>query len=116
PQVARRDARYRAPAIRAYWPDNPLKPDERSTLFGFTSDFPPTYEDVRIRGNSRLAIGGAVGPMEPDVRAATLGADGEVPTPIAFDAPGVASSVSVGLCGIGTPGGTVGGRSRLVPS
>ena len=83
--VGTEDERNESPAIRAFWLDNPLKPGERSTLFGFTSDYPPTYEAVRVRGNSKLAIGAAVGVGNPDLRPAALTADGEVPTPIAFE-------------------------------
>ena len=37
----------RSPAIRAFWLDKPMQPGERSTLFGFTSDYPPVYDDTR---------------------------------------------------------------------
>ncbi|MFO0877256.1 MAG: hypothetical protein U0840_07760 [Gemmataceae bacterium] len=59
----REDQRRRWPAVRAIWTDdNPLRKRERSTLFGFTSDYPPTYENVAI--GSRMAgvnLGGGAG-------------------------------------------------------
>jgi hypothetical protein len=76
----------RAPAVVAFWTDEPLKPGrvgvqpgQRSTIFGFTSNYPPVYEDVRVRGNTPAAAAGA------DTAPANLRADGEVPTPIAFE-------------------------------
>ena len=109
--VGSADDRNHSPAFRAYWLDKPLQPGERSTLFGFTSDFPPVYEDTRVRGNSKLAIGLGIGFGDPDLRTAALNADGEVPTPIAFEAPSAAPSVGIGGFGGGfsTLGGTTGG-------
>ena len=111
--AATEEERRRSPALRAYFLDNPLKPKERSTLFGFTSDYPPTYEDVRLRGNSG-AVQGVVGAAfgDLDLKLAALTADGEVPTPAAFETAGAAPSVGVGFAsgGIGgTLGGTTGG-------
>src|SRR5262249_32976934 len=37
-------------AVRAYWLEKPLMPRERSCIFGFTCDFPPTYEEVGATG------------------------------------------------------------------
>ncbi len=109
--VATEEDRNRSPAIRAFWLDKPLQPGERSTLFGFTSDYPPVYEDARVRGNSKLAIGAAIGFGDPDLRTAALTADGEVPTPIAFERAAAAPATSVGFGGGfgGTLGGTTGG-------
>src|SRR5262249_57393608 len=52
----------RAPAIRAYWTSSPLTspgipfPGDRSPLFGFTSNDPPTFDVVRLRGLPHPAI------------------------------------------------------------
>jgi uncharacterized membrane protein YgcG len=77
------EALRRAPAVVAYWADAPLRPGQRGTLFGFTSNYPPVYENIRVRGNPLPAIQPAAG--APDVRPANLRADGEVPTPVAFE-------------------------------
>ncbi len=50
------------PCFRAVWnPDNAVKKDVRSTIFGFTSNLPPTYEPVRLRG-LRKVKGGEIKP------------------------------------------------------
>lgn len=97
------------PAVRAYWLDRPLRPGERSTLFGFTSDLPPTYDNLRARGNTVPAVAPAAENV-PDVRPANLMVDGEIPTPVAFEtaAPGAAPAGVGGTAGVGTLGG-VGG-------
>ena len=80
-----------APAVAAYWNDDPLRPGvagvqpgQRSTIFGFTSNFPPVYEDVRVRGNVPPPFKGPAAPAA-DGGSANLRADGEVPTPVAFE-------------------------------
>ncbi|HTU22585.1 MAG TPA: hypothetical protein VMG10_31390 [Gemmataceae bacterium] len=85
------DALRRAPAVVAYWNDNPLlpavagnRPGQRSTIFGFTSNFPPVYEDVRVRGNAPPPFKGPAAPAA-DAGPANLRADGEVPTPVAYE-------------------------------
>jgi hypothetical protein len=108
--------RNRSPAIRAYWLDKPLQPKERSTIFGFTTDYPPVYDETLARGNSKLAIGVGIGFGDPDLRPAALNAEGEVPTPIAFEGAGsgAVGSVSIGYPGWGgTLGGTTGGVGGL---
>src|SRR5207253_760782 len=40
--------RVRWPAVRAVYHRFPLKAGERSTIFGFTSDYPPVYDYTRI--------------------------------------------------------------------
>ncbi len=106
------EALRRAPAVVAYWADDPLLPDQRSTLFGFTSNYPPVYEDVRLRGNP-------VPPFRPvapgpDVRPAILAADGEVPTPVAFEGipPGVGGPTAGTLGGLPAGIGAGGGLMR----
>jgi hypothetical protein len=93
----------RSPAIRAYWTEDPLAPKQRSTLFGFTSIFPPVYDDGRLRGNPPPVAVLAVGGVQP---AANLVADGEVPTPIAAVAATTAPSPTPGS-GLGTLGGGI---------
>jgi hypothetical protein len=97
------EALRRAPAVVAYWADDPLLPGQRSTLFGFTSNYPPVYEDGRIRANPVPAFR----PLAPgpDVRPAILAVDGEVPTPVAFEA----APVGGGGPSTGTLGGPLGG-------
>jgi hypothetical protein len=93
----------RSPAIRAYWLDNPLKPGERATIFGFTSNYPPVFEAVRLRGNPRSAIRFIAN--LPDSAVANLIAEGEVPTPVAFEQVGAVGS-TVGFLGCCGPTGT----------
>ncbi|HWG41379.1 MAG TPA: hypothetical protein VN688_01240, partial [Gemmataceae bacterium] len=76
------DTLRRAPAVVAYWTDDPLRPGlagfqpgQRSTLFGFTSNFPPVYEDVRVRGNTVLPFRGPLA-FVADARSANLRVDG----------------------------------------
>ena len=96
------DSLRRAPAVVAYWTDDPLRPGlagfqpgQRSTLFGFTSNFPPVYEDVRVRGNSVLPFRGPV-VFTADARAANLRVDGQVPTPVALEPCCVPTSPAAG--------------------
>lgn len=79
------------PALQASWLDTPLRPGERSVLFGFTSNLPPTFDGVRLGAN---AVGDSV-PVAgiPDNRPANLIADGTVPTPIGY----VAEPESIGV-------------------
>jgi hypothetical protein len=104
------EALWRAPAVVAYWSDETLLPGQRSTLFGFTSNYPPVYEDVRLWGNPAP-------PVVPPASCCCLRAvlpviDGEVPTPAAFEGglPLASGGPSVGalsgpLAGIGAGGG-----------
>jgi hypothetical protein len=81
------------PCIRAVWStDNGIKKDMRSTVFGFTSNWPPTYEPVRLRGLQTVKPGTDIKPAadkgpfkeEPgqmDESDGRLGAVGTVPTP-----------------------------------
>jgi hypothetical protein len=85
------EALRRAPAVVAYWEDEPLlpavnanRPGQRSTVFGFTTNFPPVYEDVRVRGNVAAAVKAPEAPAA-DTSVANLRADGEVPTPVALE-------------------------------
>jgi hypothetical protein len=96
----------------AFWTDEPLKPGkvgaqpgQRSTLFGFTSNYPPVYEDVRVQGNTPAAAGGA------EAAPGNLKVDGEVPTPIAFEQ---AAPPSPALGSFGGPLGTVGAGGGLL--
>jgi hypothetical protein len=108
--VAPTEALEQAPAVAAYWSDEPLLPGQRSTLFGFTSNYPPVYEDVRLRGSP--VIGRAATPTSLGVPSAVLVVDGQVPTPAAWEAAGSpgCGGPSVGalsgpLAGIGAGGG-----------
>ena len=69
-------------SLRVSWADdNVVKKGERGSLFGFTSDIPPTLEGVRVVGK-QVAAGGVV-PAGAEVGAAPiLLAEGLVPTPI----------------------------------
>lgn len=61
--------RNRWPAIRAFWrePDNQIKPRQRSTIFGFTSDLAPTLETVAIGGRGMgINVGKLQQGREPD--------------------------------------------------
>jgi hypothetical protein len=78
-----------SPSFRAIWTgDNVLKKDVRSTVFGFTSNLPPTIEPVRIRGLREPAKPGepirpaGTGPTDPEGREAGIVAEGRVPTPL----------------------------------
>ena len=49
------------PAFRAVWSgDNALQKGKRSTLYGFTSNLPPTYDVVRIQGPGGTGPGGII--------------------------------------------------------
>lgn len=51
------------PYLRAIWGEkNLLQPKERGALFGFTSDAPPVYTDVQLRGKPVKKAGGGVQP------------------------------------------------------
>ncbi len=117
----------RSPAIRAVFydveGDVPVEKGERSVVFGFTSNFPPSMEDGRLRGSEPVKVmrreDGMPGRSDllsvayrPGQRrlpiervaaegAANLVADAdEVPTPVAFEAPPP---------GLGMPPGELGG-------
>src|SRR5262249_7941044 len=89
------------PSFRAIWSGkNVLAKEARSTVFGFTSNLPPTLEAVRLRGELLDARGQPIRPaageggpaaprpklvraqsVPPDVRASQVRADGRVPPP-----------------------------------
>jgi hypothetical protein len=99
----------RSPAVRALWLNAPLAPTQRSTLWGFTSNYPPVYDDLRLRGNPAL-VNRLVDELGPDVRPANLRADGEVPTPVApvaFESGGAGGASG----GWGTTAGSWGGTN-----
>lgn len=123
-----------APAVVAYWNDDPLRPGvagmqsgQRSTIFGFTSNFPPVYEDVRLRGASTPlrkgpALSAANGGEESaakvfhltsvvDARGANPAVDGEVPTPVALEQ--CVPPLGHALGSLGGPIGQIGGGSLL---
>jgi hypothetical protein len=100
------------PALRAYWLDSPLKPGERSGLFGFTSNLPPMYDKVRVRANKVRGVGvGAEGPVvgvaggAPDVRPANLASNGTVPVPV----PPLEEALTTAAAGPGITLGSFGG-------
>lgn len=113
----------RAPAVVAYWTDEPLRPGkaamqpgQRSTVFGFTSNYPPIFEDVRVRGNAVAEVKGPVAPTA-DGAASTVRADGQVPTPIGFEQP-LHRSPALGsfggpVAGIGAGGALLRGGSGM---
>jgi hypothetical protein len=78
-------------AFRAIWNNNSLKKGMRSTVFGFTSNLPPTMEPVQIEGS---AAGGAVRPADTDLPPGSeervVAARGEVPSPLPASAPPLA--------------------------
>jgi hypothetical protein len=94
-------ARSRYAALRAVWNgDNLLLKGRRSVVFGFTSNQPPTFAGLRLRGFR----GGKAIPkgVAAAIRSgALLVAVGEVPSPVA---PEGAAGVS-GFTGLGTLGG-----------
>ncbi len=109
--------RRRSPAIRALFQKNPIPPRDtppaspgggRSVVFGFTTDFPPVYEPVRIQGPVR---GPAVPAADVNIaEAAGPAANGTVPTPVAPAAPtpgvGGAPGAAAGMMsGMGSSGG-----------
>lgn len=88
----------RHPSFRAIWSGNSaIGKDGRSTVFGFTSNMPPTIEPVRLRTVKDVAKDGADGikpvrNVDADQTAAgSGGVEGRVPTPyptspgLAFD-------------------------------
>jgi hypothetical protein len=122
--------RSRSPAFRAVWNGaKGLRKGERGTIFGFTSNEPPTFADVRIRGlgGRRERVDVKVNPNGEPVRAATAAAlaNGEVPTPVgefggalAVGAGALPLGGTVGslgpLGGLGVPGG-IGGVGGFGP-
>jgi hypothetical protein len=117
------------PYVRAVWNSrNGLKRGERSTVYGFTSNLPPTMAGVLVRGPAEKEKAGpkAPGGQKPPVRPADQGevsqtslvyfqqpaagsgvvpAAGTVPTPTPAAAPGAA----IGGLGFGAPFGGLGG-------
>jgi hypothetical protein len=94
--------------LRANWfGKNALKPGERGALFGFTSNYPPTYDDVRLRGLSGPGQRGDIKPAATDnsgiVPAAGNAPVGSVPVPV----PPAAGAT--GAFAGGTVGGLLGG-------
>jgi hypothetical protein len=81
PNADRDRNRLHDPNIRAVWNEkNLLQPKERGALFGFTSDYPPVYEDVQLRGPKVKAADG-VRPAAGDdgIRPAAEDGDAEKP-------------------------------------
>jgi hypothetical protein len=99
------------PALRVDWLDRPLRPGERSTLFGFTSNLPPMYDKARVKAN-RLDTIQKVAVNAPDVRPASMGAAGVIPTPVppVSEAGGAASAPPAAIAG-GSLGSFGGGGS-----
>jgi hypothetical protein len=65
-------------ALRAVWTgDRELRPGNRSCVFGFTSNLPPTFALVRIHG----AVAGEKPAADNGTMEGGVLADGEVPTP-----------------------------------
>jgi hypothetical protein len=101
--------------------DNLLQPKERGAIFGFTSNYPPTYDDVRLRGIQVKAPGG-IKPVA-DVPAANApaapgsGPVGAVPVPVPpVPGPAMIGSVSGSLGGqFPITGGTIGGSGGGFP-
>jgi hypothetical protein len=105
-------------AVRAFFRDDPLKPGQRSTIFGFTSDLPPTFDLVRWSGRptQKIQLGeeeefiafrqDAAPPAGPP--GDTLAAEGSVPTPIG-GAPAAPPAAPIGTLGGLPPGGGGGG-------
>lgn len=80
----------KSPSFRAIWSGkNVLGKDGRSTVFGFTSNLPPTFEPVRIRTTREAAkdagngirLVGTEEQDEPGLADGPLGVQGAVPTP-----------------------------------
>ena len=87
------------PCFRAMWNENNmLKKGNRSCLYGFTSNLPPTLAAARLRGIQVGAIQPASTGADAGVREIGVAPDGEVPTPI---------TEAVADMGF-TPGGNVG--------
>lgn len=85
------ESEFKRPAFRAIWgAENALQKGGRSTVFGFTSNLPPTIQAVSIRGmaqDGKAAVGpggvrpaGAVGPA--GLAVGGVAAEGHAPTPL----------------------------------
>jgi hypothetical protein len=73
--------RLHDPNIRAVWGEkNLLQPKERGALFGFTSDYPPVYEDVQLRG-PRVKAADGVRPAAGDEGIQPAAAEGNAEKP-----------------------------------
>jgi hypothetical protein len=76
-----------SPSVRAIWGTAGLPRDSRSTVFGFTSNLPPTLEPVRLRATRVDAKGleirpAAIAPADPtDPEPGGIMATGQAPTP-----------------------------------
>lgn len=121
-RLRRRDpSRRRSLAIRAVWmPRNDIAKKQVSTIFGFTSDLPPTYRDVGLTSRPEMAIG--VGDGAVDVDPATIGTAAATGTPPALGGvptPRPEDVVEGGIRGVGfgteeaTTGGATGGSGAL---
>jgi hypothetical protein len=106
------------PAVRAYWLGTPLRPFERSTVFGFTSDYPPVRDFARVAGlpfanGVKFAAfnGGGIAAAAADLAGVSAAASGGINTPIALPAAaeGAAAAGLAPLGGLGGPFGGLGG-------
>jgi hypothetical protein len=83
----------------------PLTYGERSSLFGFTSNYPPTFDTARMSGSPSTGAAAIAAVPQDDTRKPSLRTDGTVPTPIAFEEGGEAAAGGVGaFSGLGTLG------------
>src|SRR5262249_53528702 len=104
--------------LRASWLNgNLLRPRERSALYCFTSNYPPCYEDVQLRGVRVTGVkpAGDTG-VVPAVGASPVG---RVPSPVAPPEEMVALMPALGG-GLGSlggvlPGGVLGGGVGFAP-
>ncbi|MGF1580108.1 MAG: hypothetical protein ACFCD0_12165 [Gemmataceae bacterium] len=84
----RSDFKDKRPSFRAIWSEkNAIEKDRRSTVFGFTSNLPPTLEPVRVRGQRVQIQDGKIVPVLLDETPVNISqqlkglADGVAPTP-----------------------------------
>jgi hypothetical protein len=105
-------------ALRVEWNEHLLRPGQSSTVFGFTSNYPPEYREVRVNGRPPIE-GGAGGAQPP-----TLTAEGTPPVPHIPEAGGWAgfpiapygNMMTGGLGGLpGAGGGSFGGLGGFLP-
>src|SRR5262249_24127668 len=95
----------RFPAIPAIWAgERVLRAGARSCVYGFTSNVPPTFANVRLQG-----IQAGIVPAEIELRDVALWAFGEVPTPIYVSEELAAAPLAGFAGGIGLMGAVGGG-------
>jgi len=83
------------PAFQARWWDFPLRPGQRSVVFGYTSNLPPVFDGVLVGLNVAGAVAGAA--AVADAAAVGIFVGGTVPSAFAFASARAEAEAFVGV-------------------